>query len=465
MAQNQENKQDTDEVMVFAFCIASIALFGFLFWYRFHGTISMLFLMERNLLNYPFFLMYGAYVDITGQTSAVANQLLYSTTNLCQPSSLYNPFTTCMRDPNSISFVELSKSAIPYNMVFCGLALLIAFRSHLRVTEIHPVKRFQKIHNLDSFMNEQKINEPHLRLVTDFNAQDVSQNKGALMGMKTTREFALEHKLVIAATQREIIILEKGVTQSQKDSQEKVPVIDQNKLIKILRKQLGALWVGVDHITPAQTILLAMYLPRACSTDKSVSDADFSKIFKSCTQLEEEFWSIAVQDILHSEKFKPDGFDDEGLPFYPEGKKDLSVFEIDKLKKKFIEPYINTPVAKELLSKHAYTNTFIVAVVFCARRLGVMAPCQMRWLRFYDREVWALLQNIGRPSFFCENMGAISHYQAEFVAKQKIYQPHLDVAIKGFEYQLKTYFYSDEDLIKLGVPVDKINLKEEVNEP
>ena len=46
-------------------------------------------------------------------------------------------------------------------------------------------------------------------------------------------------------------------------------------------------------------------------------------------------------------------------------------------------------------------------------------------------------------------MGAISHYQAEAVAKQKIFQPHFDVAIRGFEYQLQTYFYSDEDILTM----------------
>lgn len=453
----QHQKTDSDGMIMLGFSLASIALFAVIFWIRFHGNISALLIFERNILNYPFYLLYALIVKATGTDLPLMRDLLYSTTSLCHPSSLTNPFTTCTRDASQISFAEIMKGSLLWNMVFGAIAIGISIKSYLKLEKEHPVKKFGKTHTLDSFMLEQQQNEPHLKLVTDFNLQLINQNEGPFMGMKTTKEFAKEHKLVSKQTDREILFMNNGVTQSQKDSQEKVPVIDRKKLVNILRGQLGGLWVGVDHLTPAQTILLAMYLPRACSTDREMLDEEFNEIFKKCQKLEEEFWLIATDDILYSEKFAPIGHYSDKTPKYPDGKKDLSVFQIQRLKDEFIKPYMDHKVTLDMLEKHAYTHTFIVAVVYCARRLGVMAPCQMRWLRFYDRETWALLQNIGRPSFFCENMGSISHYQAEVVAKEKIYQPHFDVAIRGFEFQLKSYLYSPEALINLGLDPTKIN--------
>lgn len=448
-------------MIMLAFCIASVILFSVIFWTRFHGSISMLLVLERNILNYPFYLMYAGLVQLMGQDIPALRGILYSTTSLCQPTSVINPFTTCMTDFSKITFAELVKGSLLWNFIFAAIAIGLTIKSYLKLEVEHPVKKFGKTHTLDSFMEEQKQNYPHLKLVTDFNLQLVNQNEGPFMGMKTTREFAKEYKLVEKQTEREILFLKNGVTQSQKDSREKVPVINRMKLVSILRGQLGGLWVGVDHLTPAQTILLAMYLPRACSTDRDMLDEVFHEIFRRCQKLEEEFWLIATEDILHSEKFAPIGYYSDKSPIYPDGKKDLSVFQIQKLKDEFIKPYINHKVTQEMLSKHAYTHTFIIAVVFCARRLGVMAPCQMRWLRFYDRETWALLQNIGRPSFFCENMGSISHYQAEVVAKEKIYQPHFDVAIRGFEFQLKSYLYSPEAMLDLGLSPEMLKERRE----
>lgn len=51
--------------------------------------------------------------------------------------------------------------------------------------------------------------------------------------------------------------------------------------------------------------------------------------------------------------------------------------------------------------------------------LGVIAPCELRWLRMYDRNLWALVQSVGRPSVFVEQLAAFSHYTSECYYKRK----------------------------------------------
>lgn len=460
MNQNHGQKSDDfDGMLMVGVSIAAIIFFAIMLWSRFHVPISAAHVFVRGVFSWPLYQIYILAVKTTGADIPLLRMLLTNTIELCKPRSSLYSFVGCSQNPSAITFKELSFSALVGNAIFGMASIALAFKGFLQISEKHPQVRFGKKHTLDSFMHEQKQNYPHLELYAEFNLQLISSNKGPLMGMKTSREYAKENNLVIGSSLRELKYISNGITKSQKDNMEKVPVVDRSKVIELARMQLGGLWVGVDHITDAEAILLARYLPIACSTDPKMLDKLFYKIKQESAQLEEEYWRIATKDILGSAQFTPIGKYDDGTSIYPEGKKDLSKFHINDLKNSWIKPYINHPVAKKLLDKHAYTRTFLIAVIFEARRLGVAAPCQLRWLKFYDREMWALLTNIGRPSFFCENMGAISHFQAEAVAKEKIFQPHFDVAIKGFEYQLQTYFYSDEDILIMQ-NIDEDDLEE-----
>lgn len=439
---NQQNKVETDASVTLMLCVALFVLFMVVLWNRFHTEFSQFFVFVQNIYNWPFFQIQQFFSTKLGIGLNSMDFLLVSTKKLCLSAESMNTITSCTRDPSTIKYLEILESGIVWNAVYGFIAIAIAFMGYKRVEANHPEVRFSKNHSLDSFMEEQQQNHPHLELYTNFNLQMVNQNEGPLMGMKTAQEFAIENKLINGYKKRAILTIDGSVTKSQEDDHEKVPLINREALITILRGQLGNLWVGVDYITDAEAILLAMYLPRACSVDPNMLDGEFHEIWKECNRLENEYWRVATKDIFESEKFSPMGHYDDGKPIYPDGKKDFSAFKVDNFKET-IKKYINYPIAKDLLAKHAYTRTFIIAVIYQARRLGVMAPCQMRWLKFYDREIWALLQNVGRPSFYCENMGAVSHYQAEFIANVGIFQPHFDVAIRGFEHQLQIYFYDD----------------------
>lgn len=446
---NPNQQQPMDASLTFILCIVLFIVFIMVIWYRFHTELASAYIFVQLGYSYPVYIAKWLFLNL-GVNLSFLDIMLKASIELCQNADPYSFVQSCSAKDKyeNIKFMQLSEAAMPWNTLFAGAGLAWVFLGYREVEEHHPGKKFVRTHTLDSFIAEQKQNYHHLLVYSEFNLLQVNQNEGPLMGMKTVQEFALEHGLVIAEESRIINTIDNRTTKSQDDQNEKVPVIDRDVLIPILRVQLGALWVGVDFITDAEAILLAMYLPRACSVDPLMHDDVFKEIQASCKKLEDEYWEIAAKDILTSEKFAPNGEYPDGSPIYPDGKKSLKVFKIPE-RKAIINKYIDHPVSVRLLQKHAYTRTFLIAVVYEARKLGVMAPCQLRWLKFYDREMWALLQNIGRPSFFSENMGAVSHYTAETVAQGPIYQPHFDIAIRGYEHQIKTYFYSPEHLEKL----------------
>lgn len=92
--------------------------------------------------------------------------------------------------------------------------------------------------------------------------------------------------------------------------------------------------------------------------------------------------------------------------------------------KKYVEPLL------EVMNKHAYVATAMIAVIGWARlQGGVLAPAQFVWLRGEDRTLWYPLNNMGRRSFHVEASGAMAHYQAEVSAGKAIIIPRLEAAV------------------------------------
>ncbi len=83
-------------------------------------------------------------------------------------------------------------------------------------------------------------------------------------------------------------------------------------------------------------------------------------------------------------------------------------------------------------------------MIYEARKLGVLAPTSIRWLKLYDRTLWAMIENVGRPSLFSESLGANAHYVVESIMGRAMHEPNFVVAIKGWEHQLQFYSYNEQ---------------------
>lgn len=86
--------------------------------------------------------------------------------------------------------------------------------------------------------------------------------------------------------------------------------------------------------------------------------------------------------------------------------------------------------------KHAYVRTALIALIYKTRTLGVLAPCELRWLRNYDRTLWALVQNVGRPSVYVEQLAAFSHYTSEAYYHRRKISPDFSYGWNGLQKAL-----------------------------
>ena len=142
----------------------------------------------------------------------------------------------------------------------------------------------------------------------------------------------------------------------------------------------------------------------------------------------------------HDLRTWPDGYDLSRLPSVSNHP------DYDKFKIELQNKWFKHPVMQRIFQKHAYVNTIIYEVIMNARLVGVLQPSSTRWLRLYDRELFALVQNVGRPSVFAENMASVSHYYAEKRNKQRLLRPEFQAAYSGFSERLSSFLYTKEDV-------------------
>ncbi|XBG33434.1 hypothetical protein ABH853_11660 [Pseudomonas sp. 13.2] len=267
-------------------------------------------------------------------------------------------------------------------------------------------------------MQENKAQYPHLRMFAELDliAQPLDH---PVFGMsQTSRQFAYRHLLISG-------------WQEQSD-RSWAPTLDREKTTEVMRRQLGQHWTRVANLTPAETLLVAIALPRVVATDTALDDNAFKAAMADSDYMVAWCW----------DQFKaPAGKAEQQGDPYAWLKPEVPLEE----PRAIIQKYIKHPNASAILHAHAFVRTIIFAMFFQARRLGVLPPAEMRWMRFFDRDMWYALQTIGRQAGFPEAPGILSHFLYECKAGVSLAEPQLDKAVNGLELAMSAYKYSEAD--------------------
>ena len=377
---------------------------------------------------------------LTRQSSLVQSPIL----TLCNPQNVDSmfPLLSCQRNTGSVGFVELLIASIAINMLFAIKRVVEAIGGFVRIASEHPDNRFKKKHTVDSFIEEMQVVEPHLRVFSDINPNLLDSDEGDLRNMDGTRRFCYSKNLIESfrarqeipniAIEREKQLKEQNPNDLTMNEDDLVPQVDESRFIEVMTEQLGDVWVGLDNLSAGELILLAITVPKCASYDENMDQNEFDAISKQTEIILEYLWDWVKKDQHR---------------VYKEGEVDEGLAAFDKLDeyKELVEKYINHDEVKKVTSKHAYNRTVIISMFTKARGLGIIPPCEVRWLWLYDRTLWYTVQNIDRPSFACEGLGAISHWLMETRLASALHQPSFDVAFFGLSDQLAEFKYTHED--------------------
>ena len=423
---NQPPRQSSggEEAVMMGVILLGTYLIIWATWYFGHKYIATAYGYVRYVELYLFHLL-GELVSIPG-ISHVHGWIA----NMCAPDGLVG---LCTRDFNSVVWDEIVSSTIWFNGIVLVGVVFMCVKMFMRVDRTHPKVLFARKHNLKTFVDEMKraknpkdgkLLYPHLRM---FSAIDlISQPLDhPVFGMsETSKQFAYKHRL-IQDWRRE-------------DNGDLEPSVDRRAATLIFREQLGMHWTESRQLNVTETLLVAIAIPRVVATDANLSDDLFKTAMNDSDMMTRYCW----------DQFKP--------PVNKKPKKGVVVSEAEKnawltpeisleFPREIIKKYIGHPNVKLLLEKHAFKRTVIFAMFIHARRLGILPPSEMRWLRFFDRGMWYALQSFGRQSPFPEASGLLCHYLYEVKSGEALIEPQLDKAVTALENQLNKFKFTDVD--------------------
>ena len=312
----------------------------------------------------------------------------------------------------------------------------------------HPKTQAKVKLSMNGFIKNQKNLYPHLKLYDVINPNEVDGRSGSLRLMDNSRRLAFEHNLIDGFARRpdnssssygkqysKPVGLKTANILPEIDMEDLVPVLNQNRFETLMLSQLGRVYSGIESLNAAETIMLAIILPRACSSDSKMSKKEAEAIMDKHYEMMDYVWDWVSRDVqkAHTEDIGLRGFD-----------------RLDEYRE-VVEEWIDHEISKKALIEHAYVSTFIFRILQIAKSIGVCQPSNFRYLKLYDRKLWALIQNVDRPAGFAENIAVVSHFSMEIKEGRGINQPMLQPAYNGLVTSLHKYRY----------PLEKINAWQE----
>lgn len=84
---------------------------------------------------------------------------------------------------------------------------------------------------------------------------------------------------------------------------------------------------------------------------------------------------------------------------------------------------------------HAWSHTLLISLFL---RVKTVTSADFIWVKPVDRELWYVLNNVGRKTFGAEGGGAFAHYQVETGLARPLGTPDVDSAVEGLRAALTT---------------------------
>ena len=325
-------------------------------------------------------------------------------------------------DPASLNWEQMRR-ILHYSASWIRwpLALILAL-CFLYVFFHDRVGRLVRRFNMNRLLKNNAASFPCLWPVVGRGSYLLSQksfDSGLWRIARTPAQFALEHGLLLDADGQPFSP-EQGLRDGLPDTE--LPVwgnsrLDEAKTLEVLRAQLGKPFGSYAELTPCRQALAVAFLTYAGGDKKNgVSILDAMSL--SYVEKGEQ----ATCSILQKKTFQ------------------------HRLKELWERH--NALLSERCLSRHAaFELPWFMALLYCARRKGVLANSQFLWLRPLDRPLWYALCQCGGRTAMMEGAAAWAHYHAEEQAGQALSEPHVAAVVPSLRAALNAQGWLTEIFI------------------
>jgi len=411
--------------------IATVIAIIWVAWHFGHTQIAMVYVYVRFVELWPLW----ALGHVTGWPGVASVDAWMQ--RECRPDGV---LSLCHRDFATVPYSDLANSSAIINGVLFIVLMWIVVKIIRHLLKMHPGNRFTRKHTIKSFVEENKVLYPHLRM---FSALDlISQPLDhPVFGMsQTSRQFAFENGLIAG-------------WQAEADGTF-TPTLDREKTALLVRRQLGKLWTKSTDLDVPETIILAIALPRVAATDATMDDKQYKAAIAESDAMIKWAWSQFVPPTAGTKKRDKDQPHTDPYAWLRP--------DIDPaVPRQVIQKWIGHPNNTAIIQKHAYVQTVLFRLMLETQRLGVLPPAEMRWMRFYNRPLWYVLENYGRSTGFAEGVAVMGHYLYEIKQGEAIVDPQLDKVVNGIESAMTAFRYDKKDVGRYEAKqMDKAALEE-----
>lgn len=312
---------------------------------------------------------------------------------------------------------------------------LFSYILRVFMTESDPHTVYRRSLNFEQYLRMQSQIYPHLKFYSKVNPLKFELFVTELRLLDNAKRFAFGKFLISHFVERgKNEVEEQTDNPAQGDEADvylnplnTVPVIDPYKFDQEMLLQLGNLWTDVDDLNDLEVIVFSCVVPRLTALDPQMDDKTANETLKLMYDFIDKQWEIVSRCI-----------DENGNVI-----KEFDPQEVAK-RRKVLKEASQHEIFQGILKKHAYTRTVLFECFVQVRTLGVIQASEFSWVFFFDRELWACINNIGRPSFFCEGLAVANHYLLEKINGTALYGTDFSSARKGLENALAPYHFSPE---------------------
>ena len=237
-------------------------------------------------------------------------------------------------------------------------------------------KKFNKNYSRKELLQQEKEEWCFLMPIADLNLDKVDPTTGDWASAKKPQTIVMDYRLL--------------------NKPNDLNSLNEDKALKYFHAQLGKLLIDLDSLPTVQKALLGCFFAHY-KLEKDIAYNAMLEISKS-----------------FSPKSKPNF--EAGLKLFEEYKNDEKILKIAK--------------------RHAYVYTFFAEIFNQSKSKGVIVTRYFIWLKPLDRQLYLLLNSVGREVPFVEVAGIFSHWQYEKRLKRAMQTIFAEDAIIGLKEEL-----------------------------
>lgn len=300
-------------------------------------------------------------------------------------SSIHYMATT---PPASVNVYDLFSVSSRFGRALSLPAVLVGMAGIIYVLFFHRYSKFKQVYSMSSLSRQEVKNWPQIACIVGKNLVKQDINEGEWRMSEQPLSYAKRHGLLLHDTIH-------GQT---------IAKLDKLKAKNVFCNQMGPLWSGLEGLPPYVLALFAIFCARA-EGDGEGARALIRQIAASAGGGSLDFGGTRLLLFKH----------------------------------------VRAKTVGRAVSPHAYLYTVMASMLELARTDGVMAMSEFLWLRPLDRQLWYMLNNVGRKTAFVEVSAPFAHWLVEKRLRRPLKVPQIGQAIDALDDALSNILINLED--------------------